>query len=357
MKVLQLIDSLDAGGAERVAVTYANALCDYIGGSFLCATRKEGLLKQTISSKVGYLFLNKKRSLDFKAIIKLIGFVKNNNIEIIHAHSTSFFLASIVKLFCKNVSIIWHDHYGKAEEIKNRNYKLLQLCSSSFSAIISVNRLLEKWALEKLRSPKVYYLENIVSFTTVITEDVLQLKGVDGKRIICLANMRPQKDHENLINAFNIVAQKYSDYSLHLVGKNWQDFYFEKITDSIEKLKLNDKIHYYGSQIDISSLLKQCNIGVLSSKSEGLPLALLEYGLAKLAVVCTDVGQCKELVIPYGKCVPPNDYLKIAEGIIDYIENPNILVHHASAFKKEVIKNHSLDVIIPKLVAYYETCN
>ena len=40
MRVLQLIDSLDAGGAERVAVTYANTLCEYIDASYICVTRK-----------------------------------------------------------------------------------------------------------------------------------------------------------------------------------------------------------------------------------------------------------------------------------------------------------------------------
>ncbi len=38
MKVLQLIDSLHAGGAERVAVNYANALASRVEKSFLCAT-------------------------------------------------------------------------------------------------------------------------------------------------------------------------------------------------------------------------------------------------------------------------------------------------------------------------------
>ena len=37
-------------------------------------------------------------------------------------------------------------------------------------------------------------------------------------------------------------------------------------------------------------------MGVLSSASEGLPLALLEYGRAGLPVVCTDVGNVSEVV-------------------------------------------------------------
>ena len=57
MRIVQLIDSLDAGGAERMAVNYANALQSKIEFSGLVTTRKEGGLKEQINPKVSYLFL------------------------------------------------------------------------------------------------------------------------------------------------------------------------------------------------------------------------------------------------------------------------------------------------------------
>ncbi|HET7360923.1 MAG TPA: hypothetical protein VFI78_03235, partial [Salinimicrobium sp.] len=80
MKVLQLIDSLRPGGAEQMAVSYANALSSQIDASFLCCTRKEGLLKEKLMPKAEYLFLNKKSSLDPKAFFKFRNFVKKNKI-------------------------------------------------------------------------------------------------------------------------------------------------------------------------------------------------------------------------------------------------------------------------------------
>ena len=52
MNVMQLIDSLEAGGAERVAVNYANILANQVRNSFLCATRAEGILKISIGKNV-----------------------------------------------------------------------------------------------------------------------------------------------------------------------------------------------------------------------------------------------------------------------------------------------------------------
>ena len=62
MRIVQLIDSLEAGGAERMAVNYANALANEIDFSALVATRKQGPLLDQLDPTVSYLFFNKKRT-------------------------------------------------------------------------------------------------------------------------------------------------------------------------------------------------------------------------------------------------------------------------------------------------------
>ncbi|MBX9808590.1 MAG: alpha-1,4-N-acetylgalactosamine transferase, partial [Flavobacteriaceae bacterium] len=85
MRILQVIDSLEAGGAERMAVNYANALAEKIHFSGLVTTRKEGALLDQLSKDVPYLFLNKKNAIDLKSLFKLRKFVQINKVEVIHA--------------------------------------------------------------------------------------------------------------------------------------------------------------------------------------------------------------------------------------------------------------------------------
>lgn len=66
IRVIQLIDSLEPGGAERMAVTIANGLTEQVAFSGLVTTRLEGGLKSTINEKVGYAFLNKKKQLTLR---------------------------------------------------------------------------------------------------------------------------------------------------------------------------------------------------------------------------------------------------------------------------------------------------
>ena len=105
MKVLQLIDSLDPGGAEKMAVTLANSLAEEIEESHLCATRKEGLLKELIAESVQYIFLDKSGSLDLGGLNRLRKYVRKHEINIIHAHSSSYFWATLVKLSVSSLMI------------------------------------------------------------------------------------------------------------------------------------------------------------------------------------------------------------------------------------------------------------
>ncbi|WP_452224261.1 glycosyltransferase [Lacinutrix chionoecetis] len=355
MRVLQLIDSLQTGGAERMAVNIANVLSSKIEGSFLCATREEGLLKASINAHVEYLFLNKKKTIDYKAIKKLNAFVKQHEIAIIHAHSTSFFLATIIKILNKKIKIVWHDHYGQSEFLEARSFNMIKICSRYFSQIYSVNQGLETWAKQHLHCKQVKYLSNFAVETKV--EKNTNLKGTEGKRIIHLANLREQKDHATLFEAFKTVSANYPEWSLHCVGKDFNNSYSEVIHKKIEVLNLKDKIVMYGSKPDVSNILMQSTLAVLPSKSEGLPIALLEYGLAGLPTIATNVGNCNLVIAnpSLGELIAPEDASLLSQAIINYISHLEEAKTKGAQLKEHVRDNFSEDAISKTLINDYKS--
>ncbi|TBN03615.1 glycosyltransferase [Hyunsoonleella flava] len=356
MRILQLIDTMEAGGAERIAVNFANALVGAVDASFLCTTRKEGPLRQSLSIEVGYLFLKRKSTLDLKAIKRLNKFIRNNGITHVHAHATSFFIATVAKISRPKLKVIWHDHYGQSEFLDSRPKTVLKLCSKYFDHIFCVNSKLKAWSEHNLKTKSIAYLPNFAELDdseTLVTE----LKGVSGKRILCLANLRPQKDHLTLLKAFKEINKGFKDWSLHLIGKDFEDDYSETIKAHIENQELKNKVFLYGSCPDVSATLKQCEIGVLSSKSEGLPIALLEYGLVGLPVVATDVGDCS-LVISNnreGQLVEPQNSFELKNAIELYINNPEKAKLAGEHLKLKVLKDFSNQTIIKKVIDTYQS--
>lgn len=353
--VLQLIDSLNTGGAEVLSINIANALAsseDYV--SYLCATRKEGVLKANINEAVRYLFLNRKKTFDVKAILHLKSFVKKNNITIIHAHSTSILLAFVVKLFFLKVKIIWHDHYGKSEYLAQRETQILKIISFFVSSIISVNSSLRDWAQKELYCKNVFFINNFPFFSSA--NKITFLNGIKGKRIIHIAAFREEKDHFNVIKSFHILLQKenYNGWTLHLIGGKNDKVYTQRVVDLIDSLNLKDVVFIYSACLDISHVLEQASVGVLSSNSEGLPIALLEYGLAKLPVVVTDVGECASIINNNnGYIVPPKNPFAFSEKLQILINSEEKRKKIGLALHEKVNQHYSQQNFITQLLKIY----
>lgn len=298
MKVLQLIDSLEVGGAERMAVHIANALSKKEVSSYICSTSRTGPLEDFIDPKVSLYILHKRRTIDIPAIRRFLKFLQKEQISIIHAHATSIQLASLAKVCFPKLKIVWHDHYGLSNEIHRRPRIKMRIIAPLIDTTIAVNDILAQWSRDILNIKNVSFISNFSSSNELIAP-ITQLYGTKGKRVVCLANLRPQKNHIALIEAFQLSLEKHADWTLHLIGKDFKDPYSESVKQIIVERKLENQVFTYGSRLDVSHILQQTSIGVLASISEGLPLSLIEYGLHKLPAISTRVGQCAQVL---GSC-------------------------------------------------------
>ena len=353
IRSIQIIDSLSIGGAERMAINIANGLANTNAESHLCATRKEGELKSSVHDNVSYIFLERKSTLDIKSIFKLKKYVKQNRINVIHAHSTSFFIAVIVKFFNSKIKLVWHDHHGnRANKTSTIKLVLLKFASLSFDLVYCVNNELKDWAIKKLYCKKVKFISN---FPTINSKKETVLKGHTGKRILCLANLREPKNHKLLFESFSDLIKDYRDWTLHCVGTIYNDDYSKYLDTFIKENNLGNHIFLCGAKEDISNIISQVDIGVLTSTYEGLPMALLEYGLGNLPVISTNVGYCNLLISDksYGVIVPSNDRNAIVDGLKLYLSDRDYRNSCAENFNKKVIEDFSESKVLGTIAKDY----
>ena len=362
MKVLTMIDSLIAAGAERMAVNIANGLTSVGVESHLCATHAGGPLEEFILPEVKTIFPGKKSFFDIKALLKLRKYLKKNEIDIIHAHSSSLYWAVIVKWITPGrIKIFWHDHFGFSEQVHARETRVLRFFVRFVKHIFAVNDILVKYAVNDLKKnpSQVSFLANFADIeldkSKIQKPDIPDIESYP--KIVCLANLRKQKDHDNLLDAFKIVANKQNSARLYLVGGHFNDDYYRRMVDkTTNEADLKGKVYILGSRNDVSAILAECQIGVLSSISEGLPVSLLEYGLSNLAVVCTDVGDCS-LVLDGGRCgrlVPPNNPEALAKEILFLLENIDEAKKLAEALNNRVLTDFSKKGAIEKILKIYK---
>ena len=354
MRIAQIIDSLEAGGAEKMAVNYANALVNH-DFSALVTTRKEGNLKRFVHPDVEYLYLERKKTLDFQAVFRLRKFCVKNKIEFLHAHSSSFLVAILVKFTLPGIKIIWHDHDGLSEFLKDRKAFELKVASFLFNGIISVNNQLKIWAQEKLNCKKVIYLPNFIQPESIQIMET-NLHGNEGKRILCLANLRPQKNHSLLIDVTMKLQFSHPDWTLHLVGKDFSDDYSKDIKTAISEKELTNTVFVYDTKNDIGNIISQSDICILTSLTEGLPVSVLEYGYHKKPVVVTNVGELPMLIQnnKNGIIVKSKDTEAFYNALVQLIENDNLRQDLGDKLHDDIISGFSETAIISSFTTWLE---
>lgn len=352
----QVVDSLAPGGAERFAVNLANTLADCGHESHLCSTRAEGPLAAVAGPNVGRLRLNRSRTLDPVAFMDLARYLTRNKIEILHAHSSAVFISLIgAGLSAAAPRIVWHLHQGKLAQ-KPRAPLLLRLVSRHLAAVITVSRPLADWAMQKLCIPpqRVKYIANYVRLPLLGRTEV-QLPGTSGFRIVCVANLRPEKDTLTLVAAMAQVLCQIPQAHLLLVGGCADPAYRDRVNSEVISRQLGQAVSFLGVRDDVPQLLQSCDVGVISSVAEGFPLALLEYGSTGLATVSTHVGACAE-ILEHGRVglvVPPSDPTALASALVTLLRSRELRECMGSAFKSKVEREYGEQKIVNEITAVY----
>ncbi len=355
--ILQMTDTLEAGGAERVAVNLANLLPRQKYRSYLCATRREGPLAELVKADVGKICLGRMRRFDLAGLRRLIRFIKANRIQVLHAHSTALFVAVQAAFFPPYPKVIWHDHSGRNALAERAAWLYLPFVRRA-SGVIIVNRQLTEWLQHRLRVPAraIWYVPNFVVESENADDDLPNLPGQAGQRIVCVANLRPEKGHLTLLQALAAVVQQAPAAHLILVGAHSNPEHLEKISAEITRLGLQANLTLAGHQHNVAAFLRGSDVGVLSSYSEAFPLSMIEYGKAGLGVVATAVGECPAILAhgQAGLIVPPRDPLKLAEALLALLAAPERRRALGATLRQRVNRLYTADAVLEQICRVYD---
>ena len=136
-----------------------------------------------------------------------------------------------------------------------------------------------------------------------------------------VVRIAPIKDIKTLIYAFLELKTRVPQARLHVLGDTDDEEYRQECVDLIAQLEVRDL--YLVGNTNVSEYLKKLDFTVLSSISEGQPLAVLESLAARRPCVTTDVGCCRDLLegTSYdafgraGLCEPPMHPQALADAM------------------------------------------
>jgi glycosyltransferase involved in cell wall biosynthesis len=169
--------------------------------------------------------------------------------------------------------------------------------------------------------------------------------GPDVFTFFYVGRLNQVKDLGTMLDAFAALAADGSLHTrLYLVGDGPER---EMLETKRETLGLSERVTFLGARSDVSEVLMAADAFVMSSKSEGLPMALLEAMAAGVPCVATAVGGIPDLFgDDRGLSVPAQDALALAHAMAAIAQSPELrqrLVANATA---NLLRNYALDAIV-----------
>jgi glycosyltransferase involved in cell wall biosynthesis len=137
-------------------------------------------------------------------------------------------------------------------------------------------------------------------------------------RLIAVGRLKAPKDFLTLLRA--LAALSEHAFETLIVGEGPDR---GEIEAEIARLGLDGRVQLAGERDDVADLLAGSDVFVLSSRSEGLPVSVLEAMAAELPVVASDVGGLSELVVDgeTGLLVPTGDEAALGDALAGLLED------------------------------------
>jgi glycosyltransferase involved in cell wall biosynthesis len=174
----------------------------------------------------------------------------------------------------------------------------------------------------------------------------------------CFARVVPVKDQLSLIRASKNVLGKH-DADFIFAGEIQDQDYYEECRALVSSLGIDDNIKFIGHSDNMLDLYHQTDIFVLSSESEGVPLALLEAMSCGVPAVCTGVGGVPEIIADTetGYLVKHGDITAMSNRISTLLGDDELRKSMGIKARASVLKNYTIEKMSQKIFDIYtEVC-
>lgn len=153
----------------------------------------------------------------------------------------------------------------------------------------------------------------------------------DGKiRIGAIVRVVPIKDIKTMIQSFALIKHEVPNAEMYIMGPIEEDEqYYQECMQMVESMEIKDLV--FTGEVQIKDYIGQMDVLMLTSISEGQPLAILEGMACSKPFVATNVGSCKELlngmddgIGPAGLVAPVMHYEQLANGVVKLCKNQKL---------------------------------
>jgi glycosyltransferase involved in cell wall biosynthesis len=332
-RLAHLVLGLNVGGLERVVLRLLERTPRDRFAPVVCALEEAGALAPELARMgVPLAVIPRAPGLDARLAVRLSAWLLAEGIELVHTHNPAPHLyGALAAALARSVHLgrgsapaarssgearrraprVVHTKHGRNYPRARRKVLANRLAASLTDRLVAVSEDARAVAIEVegVDPSRVVTILNGVDPEEFRPGDAALARArlgvpASGFHVGCVARLSPEKDHTTLLAAFASLLTRRPDAHLTLVGDGALRSGLE---EEARRLGLDAAVTFAGTRGDVAAILPAFDVFVLSSRTEGISLTLVEAAAAGLPIVATRVGGNPEIVRDgeTGMLVPP----------------------------------------------------
>ena len=323
---------LGRGGAERLLVSMAKRLdrSSFDLEVAFVLPWKDALVPELERLDVPVHCLGGSRALDPRWVVRLRNLVRRGRFDLVHTHTP--YVAVGARRMIRPCII--HTEHNTWPTYRPLTRWANRLTYPRNTAVIAVSNAVAK-SIRPIPFAQVWPPVDVIhhgpelpatteSTTGARARARVELGISDSALVVgTVGNFTPKKDHHTLLKATALIAERHNALRLVLVGSGPLE---RSLRRSTEAMALEDRVVFAGSRDDVATLMPAFDVFALSSRNEGLPIAMLEAMGSGVPCVATAVGGVPEVITDgrEGLLVPPGDARALAEALSTMLCDPEV---------------------------------
>ena len=359
MRVVQVLDTLLIGGAQKMQLFLAQSLhplgveLTVVNISNKFDPDLVAKIEQAGARVVSFHF----RGMGLSTFFKLVAFFRREKFDLIHAYLTRSNIIGSFAGLLTGIPVIASLRSEKYNRSKLK--RILEDFSLRYLAtrVMGNGEAVGIFARSRSGKTPVDVIVNAVDLTPPLPEaERISLRTeivVDPTRpiILSVGRLTIAKGFFDLLDAFKIVLEKNPRAALVIAGGgNLKD----GLVAHIEKLGLQNDVFLLGLRHDIPQLLAAADVYVNSSYWEGTPVSVLEAMSAGLPIVGTTVGENPYLLEQEaGLLVSPGQPRELAAALITLLDSPSAGKKFGAKARSRIEQEFSREAWIRRILDLY----
>lgn len=360
MKVLQVINNLGSGGAEKLLVDFLPYLEKYgCEVDVVLLQCKDSIhIDKVVKRNINIKFLTQRSCYSILNIFRLMKYMNRYDVVHVHLFPSLYFIAIAKILVRSKTQLVFTEHSNNNRRMSNSFYRFCdRIIYKKYSAIVCITNTVRESLEHELGKGRYGYnltvIPNGIDLTNFQTPINIRRQDVNGKLtdndvlVTMIGRFCYPKNQKNAIEALLYLPE---NVKLLFIGNGSTYNECKKLVDT---LNLHARVFFAGIRDDISQILRISDIGLLSSDYEGMPLSVLEVMAAKIPFVGSNVVGIRDLVEDNGLLFDNLDPCDLASNISLLMNNSNLkeeLVQRAWTF----VQRYSIEVMAQEYMTLYE---